>query len=444
LVNNTPDFLQSTELGLLSMYTENQALRSRIAELDARVTELEPLHSLNISQRDTITSQRDTITTLKILVDNNNTLRTNVHRKKRQSADPDKFSGKGSPTERQQDFETWIVKIESVFARDLDHFENVQSQILYISDMLTGKAYEYIKDGIHQMIRNNDEATRWQWEDRKSLLEHLSTHYITLDTSQVAKNKLDDFPQNDRNYWSWKADLDETMIRAKKTDEQKVDLLRKFVSARMKDLVLTLQESIPDDAYSRWSKQMDTFARNLANRAHQDSLEKKTAPPVQNYKPRTPQGPVAPASIGEPMELDRLSDQERQRRVDNKLCLACGQPGHWKDAHDPMKAKNPIPMPPRQQPTLRRGQYPFDNNRGNFRGHAGYPGQGRGTYHTRQPYVPNQWQVRVGDYEPGYVVGEESSHAPTDSDTISQSSRTQNLSRQQSPVHQLLKDQPLN
>jgi hypothetical protein len=159
LVNNTPDFLQSTELDLLSLYNENQALRSRIAELDARVTGLEPLQSLNISQRDTITSQRNTITTLKLLVEKNNTQRTNEHKKKRQSADPDKFSGKGSPTERQQDFETWIVKIESVFARDLDHFENVQSQILYISDMLTGKAYEYIKDGVSESVGACDDSS---------------------------------------------------------------------------------------------------------------------------------------------------------------------------------------------------------------------------------------------------------------------------------------------
>jgi hypothetical protein len=326
----------------------------------------------------------------------------------------------------------------------LDYFDSSQSQILYVSDMLSGKAYDYVKDGIDKMLNNPGNTAHWQWAGRENLLEYLSSHYIILDTTQTSKNKLDSFPQGDRNYWSWKAELDEHMTRAKKTDEQKVDLLRKWVSTKMKDLVEGLPEEIPNGAYDRWSKQMDTFAKNIANRAHQTSLEKKFVFPVlnQNSSNRPNQGPTPNIQIptGEPMDLDRLSDRERQHRVDNKLCLACGQPGHWKDAHDPGKTENPIPMPPRQ-PKQNQVQNTFDSNRGYHRGRGRYPDRSRGF----QRHATNQqWQLRVSDYERGLTNGEESpSYAPTESDTFSLSNTAQTPSRQQSPGLQQLKGKPL-
>jgi hypothetical protein len=64
------------------------------------------------------------------------------------------------------------------------------------------------------------------------------------------------------------------MVRAKKTDEQKVDLLQKFISPKMEDLVLGLAHEINDNDYTGWSKQMDVFAKNLANYAHRANLKK--------------------------------------------------------------------------------------------------------------------------------------------------------------------------
>jgi len=75
----------------------------------------------------------------------------------------------------------------------------------------------------------------------------------------------------------------------------------------------------------------------------------------------TPTPTPTPAATGEPMDLDRISDTERKRRFDNRLCLACGLPGHWKDAYDPAITANPVPMPARQMTqTNNRGR----SNRG--------------------------------------------------------------------------------
>jgi hypothetical protein len=85
----------------------------------------------------------------------------------------------------------------------------------------------------------------------------------------VAKNKLDTLTQGGRNYWSWKAELDELMIKAHKTEGQKVDLLKKNISPKMKDLALTLSHNISEADYEGWSDQMDIFALNLQEHNHQ-------------------------------------------------------------------------------------------------------------------------------------------------------------------------------
>jgi hypothetical protein len=42
-----------------------------------------------------------------------------------------------------------------------------------------------------------------------------------------------------------------------------VDLLKKNISSKMKDLALTLSRKIGNADYKGWSKQMDVFAYNL-------------------------------------------------------------------------------------------------------------------------------------------------------------------------------------
>ena len=60
---------------------------------------------------------------------------------------------------------------------------------------------------------------------------------------------MDTLSQGERNYWSWKVELDELIIKANKTEEQKVDLLKKNISSKIKDLALTLSRKISNTNY---------------------------------------------------------------------------------------------------------------------------------------------------------------------------------------------------
>ena len=440
LTDHNSDFLGNIEAGLELLSNGNTTHEQTIATLQQTIAALQQsnqaLNALVASLQ--ATASQSTTTTA-------NT------QPKRKAKDPPAFDGKGSPIERQEKFEIWETKIRNVFQRDDDCFRTQLDEVLYMSEMLTDKAYDYVKHGL-DMLRQDD-PKRWVFSDRESMFEHMGKHYKTIDTTQVAKNKLDTLTQGERNYWSWKAELDELMIKVHKTEEQKVDLLKKNISPGMKALVLSLPSRISTADYEGWSEQMDIFAHNLQDHNHQAKLNN---PKPSGYRPYQPSNnTAAPAPVGEPMDLDRISDNERKRRIDNKLCLACGLPGHWKEAHDPAMTTNPIPMPARQTtPQLNRSGPP--RGRGLHYGRGGRGGRG-GQNPTGSPahVIPymgpppfnnpqQQWQMRLADsYEPGYIVGEESaSTTPTNNDSMSQSEFIP--PRQDNPAPQSLKGQPLN
>ena len=344
-------FFTSIEHGFQTVYNEAGEAQRKINALEPRIQQYEQ-QALTYAE---------TIQTLTKALTNTNPSPTKPQKKKREAKDPTPFDGKGSPTERQEKFEIWETKIQGVFERDAACFETPMEEILYMSDMLTDKAYDYIKHGLDVRRRHPDDPSKWIFFNRETMLKYMRTHYKTINTAQVARNKLDTLRQGERNYWSWKAELDELTTKANKTEEQKVELLKKNVSPKMKDLVLNLSTEIDDNDYTAWSKQMDIFARNIQNHAHQTKLDT-----TNSYRPTNSNTP-APTPTDDPMDLDAarlvgLSNDIRKQRMDNRLCLACGQPGHWKDAHDPKKNPNPLPMPPRQPPPNRGGFFSRGDN----------------------------------------------------------------------------------
>ncbi len=426
-INHTSEFLDNIEMGLELIANTNTTNEQKIASNEQTIAALQQSNQALNALVASLQSAPRLATA------------TSNAQPKRKAKDPPAFDGKGSPVERQEKFEIWETKIQNVFQRDADYFLTPLDEVLYMSEMLVDKAYDYVKHGL-DMLRQKESA-KLVFSDRESMLEYMRKHYKTIDTTQVAKNKLDTLTQGERNYWSWKAELDELMIKAHKTEEQKVDLLKKNMSPKMKDLAVTLSRKIGEADYEGWSDQMDVFALNLQDHNHQ---AKVSNPKPSGYRPGNQPTITAPMPVGEPMDLDRISDNERKRRVDNKLCLACGQPGHWKEAHDPNKTANPIPMPTRQttsQPN--RGNFGPPRGRGlNYgrggRGNMNFAGSGGPSYNNLQ----QQWRMRlVQPHEPGYVIGEELS-STTDNNSTSRSDLVP--PRQDSPASQSLKGQPLD
>jgi len=73
-------------------------------------------------------------------------------------------------------------------------------EILYILDMLTDKAYNYIKHGLNILRIYLNNLSKWTFSNWESMLVYIRKHYKTINTTQAAKNKLDTLSQGEYNY----------------------------------------------------------------------------------------------------------------------------------------------------------------------------------------------------------------------------------------------------
>jgi hypothetical protein len=63
-------------------------------------------------------------------------------------------------------------------------------EILYISDILTDKVYNYIKNGFNMLYIYPNNLSQWTFSNWESMFIYIRKYYKTMDTTQVAKNKL--------------------------------------------------------------------------------------------------------------------------------------------------------------------------------------------------------------------------------------------------------------
>jgi len=64
-------------------------------------------------------------------------------------------------------------------------------EVLYMSDMLIDKAYNYVKHGLNMLRIYPNNLSKWAFSNRESMFAYIKKHYKTMDITQAAKNKLD-------------------------------------------------------------------------------------------------------------------------------------------------------------------------------------------------------------------------------------------------------------
>jgi len=53
-------------------------------------------------------------------------------------------------------------------------------KILYMSDMLTDKAYNYVKHGLNILRIYPNDLSKWTFSDQESMLMYIRKHYKTI------------------------------------------------------------------------------------------------------------------------------------------------------------------------------------------------------------------------------------------------------------------------
>ena len=63
-------------------------------------------------------------------------------------------------------------------------------KVLYILDMLTDKAYSYVKYGLNMLYIYLNNLSKRTFSDWKTMFVYIKKYYKTINITQAAKNKL--------------------------------------------------------------------------------------------------------------------------------------------------------------------------------------------------------------------------------------------------------------
>ena len=104
------------------------------------------------------------------------------------------------------------------------------------------------------------------------------------------------------------------------TKEQKVDLLKKNISSKIKDLALTLSRKISNANYKGQSKQIDVFTYNLQNHAYYTKLNTAKLSTASGYQPILPNNnTLALALQNNPMDLNAVKFSSSSSSLPNNI-----------------------------------------------------------------------------------------------------------------------------
>jgi hypothetical protein len=341
---------------------------------------------------------------------------------RRISRNPDPFSGDDKNiANRQETYATWKSQIRLNFAQDPNIFDTEKRRILHICGLLSGQAYQNNRDLLDTITKHPSDPTAWEWPTSEAALNALDKQYETLDLSLSASISFDKCFQKSRPFQNFLAEFTNLAKKCKKTEEQKVEALKKKVSESIAKALSTLDNPPARNDFTTWAAKCQIFYDNQQEYEHNYQSRTITrqlpAPTPTLTQPRSP--------AGDPMDLDLLNKmkaEERQRCYTNGLCFYCKAPGHDVDNCEKKKIAD-----------TRRSSGQTFRGRAGFRGRGAFIG--RGAYispaqpslqYPRTPFNPGQAQQppafnRLRYLETGLVEGEVGSTVSTSpSESISQ------------------------
>ncbi len=155
------------------------------------------------NELDSVTTERDRLTTerdiLRTVLSPSATRNTGTPR--RQSENPEKFSAKEKDTEKRQlEYLNWRSKVARNMAIDKAVFATEFQRIQYVGSMLTGDAYNLVREALDTIVTIPETPADWEWESATGLFEFLDTQYATQDLDRSAGQKFDLLQMTNKPY----------------------------------------------------------------------------------------------------------------------------------------------------------------------------------------------------------------------------------------------------
>lgn len=322
---------------------------------------------------------------------------------KRLSKDPPPFDGEEKDMKkRQQAYVNWKSQLQLCFAQDSAQFNSEKVKILHAVGLIRGEAYDNNRAIFSFMTSHPDNVASWTCSTSVALFNTLDRQYETLDLKLDAGIDFDQLFQRKTPFPNFIAKFETLAYQCGKTEEQKVEALKKKISQELAEKLATLDNPPAANDYRSWVRKCRVFYDNI--RVYEHNQLGKTGP----NRPYTCDPPLRPSaqvpSAGDPMDLDRtllsrMSSESREYCRTHNLCFYCKEQGHGIDNCE-KKAEA-------DSRTAGRG---FRGNFFNYRGRVSSAARGayrgRGLVGQGQQTRPQYPSSRLRSLEHGFVEGE--------------------------------------
>lgn len=271
---------------------------------------------------------------------------------RRVTQDPEKFDGLEKDVAKRQDqYTTWRTRITLNFAEDTMYFHNEPKKILCILRCLGGDVYTLNQELLDQIETHPNDPSTWKYATAADLIAELNRQYETLDLVHDATIKFDTLEQGHKPFQNFLAAFVALASKCRKTEEQKVEALKRKVSKEIAGMLKTLASPPKRDDFKAWADQCQVFYNNLTEYDHNQKLKPA---PQRNNNTLTNRGggtnqnqgrhshgtdtaglSAVPATTAvtahvadDPMQLDAMRTAERELLYAQGLCFYCKEPGH--------------------------------------------------------------------------------------------------------------------
>ncbi|KAI0996785.1 hypothetical protein K3495_g11401 [Podosphaera aphanis] len=194
-------------------------------------------------------------------------------------------------------------------------------------------------DGESDVTKRQQSYVNWKPQLRKTadqLFAALDSQYESVNLKLDASIKFDKLFQRKTPYPNFLATFQGLATRCGKTEEQKVEALKKKVSDEIAQQFRSLDEPPASDDFAGWVAKGSRFYENIQEYNHTLRNKGEGNRPHQNYSDRS--NPPAKSGLpisegGDKMDLDqatlfKLTDKEKNIRRENNLCFYCHEQGH--------------------------------------------------------------------------------------------------------------------
>jgi Ty3 transposon capsid-like protein len=295
---------------LAQLMVEFSTMQQQIQNLQARLQAAENSANLSFSpQTSTLAS-------------------TSAHMKGIKVSSPEYFDGAPSKCR------SFILQLQLVFQAQPLHFSNDAAKVTYAATYLRGSALSWFAP----YLENNDLSITHNYTN---FIQELSSVFGDPDRIASAERTLMTLAQNNRPAYQYASEFRRVMHETKWNEDALASIFYKGLRDDVKDELCKLEK--PDSLV----KYME-LAIKIDNRLFERRQEKKRSSSILNSsqvphsyiklsaKPNmsTPERQnFLPQASSTPMEISTihqsLSPAEKQRRLRSKLCLYCGNPGHF-------------------------------------------------------------------------------------------------------------------